>query len=246
MEEFVLTIDAEKFRSTNGVWNKLMLNDPWSVGYVSQLIETKEWKNKEEWEEFYYNSGLERQTKLGPNSSILNDDSLQLNNKVYIDNLSWDLKNLNYQYGRTKKDLMNKACRLHSQALNLSIEECYECVRFRTICETWNGIIVREANTIKKLSYMFPQLTFKKTDGKTDHTFAVDYEVFYNGVLKFGIQIKPKSYMFNTSYLQKARFANQQKYEAYFKSKRVKVLTVISKGNGEILNEDVIQHLKNI
>lgn len=246
MEEFILTIDAEKFRSTNGAWNRLMLNDPWSVGYVSQLIETQEWKNKEEWEEFYYNSGLQRKRQLGSNSSILNNDSLQLNNKTVIDNLPWNLRNLNYQYGRTKEDLMSKAQKLHKEALNLSIDECYECIRYRTICETWNGIIVREANTIANLSSMFPNLIFQKTDGVTDHTFAVDYEVFSNGILKFGIQIKPKSYTFNAPYLQKAKFANLQKYEAYFKLKGVKVLTVISKGNGEILNEDVIQHLKNI
>lgn len=49
---FILPIDAEKFRSTNDMWNKLMLNDPWSVGYVSSLIETKEWQTKEEWENF--------------------------------------------------------------------------------------------------------------------------------------------------------------------------------------------------
>ena len=51
MDEFVLTIDKDKFRSTNAKWNELMLNDPWSVGYVSTLIEAANWKNKEEWEE---------------------------------------------------------------------------------------------------------------------------------------------------------------------------------------------------
>lgn len=54
MEEFVLGIDREKFSSTNAKWNALMLNDPWSVGYVSTLIELQSWQSKEEWEEFYY------------------------------------------------------------------------------------------------------------------------------------------------------------------------------------------------
>ena len=48
MDEFVLGIDKEKFRSTNAKWNELMLNDPWSVGYVSTLIEAANWKNKED------------------------------------------------------------------------------------------------------------------------------------------------------------------------------------------------------
>jgi hypothetical protein len=246
MEEFVLTIDKEKFRSTNAVWNKLMLNDPWSVGYVSQLIETKEWINKEEWENFYYESGLQRKKLLGFNESILNDDSLQLTNKSAINSLSWELKNLNYQHGRTKEDLMRKARKLHNVSPNLTINECYECVRFRTICETWNGIIVRETNTIRNLSVLFPNLVFKKTNGMIDHTYAVDYEVFFNGKLKYGIQIKPQSYTYNAPYLQKARLANQQKYTAYFNLNGVKVLTVISKGNGEILNNEVLQQLRMI
>lgn len=56
MDEFILPIDIEKFRSTNAMWNNLMLNDPWSVGYVSTLIELQEWKSKEEWEAkaYYY------------------------------------------------------------------------------------------------------------------------------------------------------------------------------------------------
>ena len=246
MEEFVLSIDKEKFRSTNAAWNNLMLNDPWSVGYVSQLIETKEWSTKEEWELFYYDSGIKREQLLGSQAALLNDDSLQLNNKSAIMGLSWNLKNLNYQYGRTKEDLKKKAIKLQGHAKNLTIDECYECVRFRTICETWNGIIVRENNTIKTLSSMFPSLLFKKTDGETDHTFAVDYEVFRSGVLKYGIQIKPKSYTFNAPYLQKARFANQQKYTAYFNMKGVNVLTVISKGTGEIINTEVLEQLRKI
>lgn len=246
MDEFVLGIDKEKFRSTNAAWNNLMLNDPWSVGYVSQLIETKEWESKEEWEKFYYESGLQRKALIVSQSAILNDDSLQLTNKSAINSLSWNLKNLNYQYGRTKEDLMSKAKKLQSVAHSLTIEECYECVRFRTICETWNGIIVREKNTIENLSMMFPNLYFKKTDGEIDHTYAVDYEVYSNGELKYGLQIKPKSYTFNAPYLQKARYANQQKYTAYYNLKGVNVLTIISKGNGEIINQDVIWQLKKI
>lgn len=247
MDEFVLSIDTDKFRSTNAAWNNLMLNDPWSVGYVSQLIETKEWTSKEEWEQYYYSSGEERKKKLSAlNSSyniLLQDDSLQLKHKDKIHALQWNYKNINYQFGRTKEDLMSKAIKLNSFAKNLNLDECYECVRFRTICETWNGIIIRENNTINYLSSHFPHFEFKKTDGNTDHTFAVDYEVYSNRFLKCGLQIKPKSYTFNAPYLQKARFANQQKYAAYTKMKGVPVFTVISTSNGEIINHEVLQEM---
>lgn len=246
MDEFVLSIDREKFRSTNAAWNNLMLNDPWSVGYVSQLIETKRWTSKEEWEQFYYDSGAIRKSLLGSESDVLDNDTLQLNEKSVIKDLPWELKNLNYQYGRTKDDLMAKANRLHGAVSSLTIEECFECVRFRTICETWNGIFVREQNTIKTLSSMFPKLSFKKTDGETDHTYAVDYEVYYLGVLKFGIQIKPISYSYNTPYLKKAKYANQQKYAAYFKEKGVSVIVILAKSDGAIQDTQAIDMLRRI
>ena len=93
----------------------------------------------------------------------------------------------------------------------LTLEDCFECVRFRVICETWNGIILRENNTITKLKSLFPALRFEKTTGEIDHTYAVDFEVYKGSTLICGIQIKPKSYTGNAPYIQKARFANQQK-----------------------------------
>lgn len=48
MEKSDIPIDKEIFRKTNVPWNRMMLNVPWSVGSVSQLIELKLFKNKEE------------------------------------------------------------------------------------------------------------------------------------------------------------------------------------------------------
>lgn len=249
-KEFVLTIDPEKFRSTNDMWNKLMLNDPWSVGYVTSLIETKEWQSKEEWECFYYDSGQERKRLLNNslNKTILEDFSLPLHNNDKICSLPWNDRNLNTQYGRTKDDLMARANCLYANVknngYNLTLDECFECVRFRTICETWNGIIVRENNTISVLKKLFPKIEFKKTDGNIDHTYAVDYELFNDGILVCGIQIKPKSYLGKAPYLVNARYANQKKYAAYKKLHNVDVLTIISKSSGEIQNNEIIESIK--
>ena len=60
MDEFSIPIDADKFRKTNSPWNDLLLNDPWSVGYVSMLIELQTFHNKEEWKQFIlYTSSYE-------------------------------------------------------------------------------------------------------------------------------------------------------------------------------------------
>jgi len=217
--EYILTIDAEKFRSTNAPWNNLMLNDPWSVGYVTTLIELVPFEKKEDWENFYYESGQKREleiAKLSPDlQNTVNDESLIRVNRSAVNQLSWDLKNLNTQYGRTKERLQKKGLILFNEVknngLNLTLEDCIECVRFRVICETWNGVIVRERNTVQNLLNQFPNTEFRKVSGEMDHTFAVDYELYKNGVLTSAIQIKPTNAPWNAPYIQKARNANKHK-----------------------------------
>lgn len=257
MDEFVLSIDKDKFRSTNAKWNELMLNDPWSVGYVSTLIEAANWKCKEEWEETYYASGKARNAiidrmadKLGYTKEFFNDITVPYNKAKYY-GLSWDVKNINTQKGRTKEDFREKGRILYEAVKNngygLTLEECVECVRFRVICETWNGIIIRENNTIDSLQKMFPNLRFEKTEGEIDHTYAVDFQVYSKANSKFicAIQIKPKTYLGNAPYIVKARAANANKYAAYKDRYGVEVLTVISTNKGEIINKEVILKIKN-
>jgi len=248
MEEFILGIDRAKFSSTNEKWNSLMLNDPWSVGYVSTLIELQTWSSKEGWESFYYESGKQRKTLLGADAALLEDYSLIRTDKARVDSLSSGIKNLNTQYGRTREDLALKAQTLFEAVKNngygLTIEDCVECVRFRVICETWNGIILRENNTVKSLQVMFPQLSLVKTSGEDDHQYAVDFEVICSGTLVCGIQVKPKSYTWSAPYIAKARSANKQKNADYSRLKGVPVFDVISKMNGEILNPEVLVSIK--
>jgi len=249
--EYILTIDAEKFRSTNAPWNNLMLNDPWSVGYVTTLIELVPFEKKEDWENFYYESGQKRELEIAKLStdlqSTVNDEALIRVNKNEVNQLSWDLKNLNTQYGRTKERLEKKGLILFNEVKNnglgLTLEDCIECVRFRVICETWNGVIVRERNTVQNLLKQFPNTEFRKVSGEMDHTFAVDYELYKNGVLTSAIQIKPQSYTWNAPYIQKARNANKYKNQEYLKKFGVQVYDVISDSKGNIVNADVLKNL---
>lgn len=111
--EFILPISIEKFRSTNAAWNDLMLNDPWSVGYVTTLIELIPFEKKEDWELYYYKSGEDREAKiqtLKPEfQDILNNESLIRVNRGIVNSLPFELKNINTQYGRTKEGLIRKA-----------------------------------------------------------------------------------------------------------------------------------------
>lgn len=256
MEEFVLTIDKDKFRSTNAIWNELMLNDPWSVGYVSTLIETANWKNKEEWENTYYASGEVRNKfieqnaeKLGLTKDFFNDTTIPMDKRRYSA-LSWDIKNVNTQKGRTKEDFRAKAKVLYDAVKNngydLTLDDCFECVRFRVICETWNGIIIRENNTIKTMKSIFPNLVFEKVKGEIDHTYAVDFQVYKGKNLICAVQVKPKSYLQNAPYIVKARQANSKKYAAYTEKFGVPVFTIISTSKGEIINNDIITKIRQL
>jgi hypothetical protein len=243
--EWQLSIDPDKFRSTNAMWNSLRLNSPWSVGYVTTLIESEIFASKEDWEKHYFQLGqarLDALSKLTPAQKQILTNELNQN-----DAISWDLKNLNLQYGRTKDDLIRKGEILYESVKNnrhhLTEDECYECVRYRVICETWNGVIVREKNTVQALLKLYPTLEFRKVSGKIDYQYAVDYEVFKNNELKIAIQIKPKSYLRDAPYIQNARRANKAKNQLYTKDFRVSVIDIISEANGDIINHDILKKL---
>jgi len=242
-DTFILLIDKAKFRSTNGIWNQWRLNDPWSVGYVSNLIERKSFHRKEDWEDFYYDSGLKRYQqllKLAPETrNLLNDFLLKKQNPARVKTIPQNLIVLNTNYGRTKNDLMLKAKVLCKETnLSLSLDECFSCVRFRTICETWNGIILCEKNTIKNMQTRFPQIIFRKVEGERDYAYAIDYELFYEENLLGAIQIKPKSYLGNAPYIRKAKWANEQKHQKYNRDFGKNVRFVIADITGNILNDD--------
>lgn len=242
MDGFLNKLDPSKFRKTNAPWNELMLNDPWSVGYVTTLILLKPFANKEDWEEFYYEMGAYRQKKLQglpqAQASLLNDEQLVRTNRKMIFNLG-ELRNINTQNGRTKRELESKGGILHNYIKDkhpeLSLQDCIEAVRFRVICETWNGVILREKRTVKKLEEEFTGCIFRSTSGEEDHLYAVDFEVFKGSLRVCGIQIKPKSYTFDSLYLRRAKAANHQKFEKYRRDYDVPVFTIISEMSGEII-----------
>lgn len=244
MEEFVLNIDHGKFQSTNAAWNELMLNDPWSVGYVTSIIEYKTFSRKEEWEELYYRTGAYRNALIEEHhqeyKEILNDESLIRIATEKMLALPNPIRAVNNAHGRTKEEFRKKAQILQefmrSRGSTISEEECVECVRFRTICETWNGVIVREKNTIKTLQTLFPTYTFRKVPGEMDHRYAVDYEVLQEDHLLLALQIKPPSYTRNAPYIIKARKANKKKNAAYTDHYGVNVVDVIASSLGDIDN----------
>ena len=253
MTEFVLSIDTRKFSSTNALWNDLMLNDPLSVGYVSTLIALQQFATKEDWEQFYYKTGAEREALLAnldlESQGILRDERMIRTNKAKVLKLSQDHSNINTQHGRTIEELRKKGEILYEN-LNpkgrLTKDECFECVRYRVICETWNGIIIRERNTIEAMKKKCVGVEFRSVSGEVDYTYAVDYEVYKKNKLICGIQIKPKSYTWNAPYIQSAKRANEKKNASYTEQFKVPVITIISDTKGTILNAEALNTLLRV
>lgn len=252
--EFELSIDPAKFRATNAAWNTLMLNDPWSVGYVSTLIESQSFQNKEDWERFYYNSGKKRNELLKavtpPVFYALEKEQVIRVGKQAARKLDWHIRNLNTGYGRTKEQLTAKgeilSEFLRSKRIQLTKNEAFECVRFRVIGETWNGILVRERNTVHKLSALFPTTEFRKVSGEIDHRYAIDYELYHHGKLTAGIQIKPNSYNGKAAYILKAKRANKIKNAHFFAAFAVEVIDILADTKGNISNPEGLQKIKQL
>lgn len=254
MELFINHVPTKKFTATNEIWNNLRLNAPWSVGYVSYLINVKTFTKKQHWEEFYYQTGNERNYLLQHTAQeqstiqLLNNELLSYKCPKRIANIPNKFRKLNLYYGRTKKQLVQKGKILYQEAkkkgIEISLEESVLCVKFRVLGETWNGIIGREKNVQACLRKIFRKATFKKTTADFDHKYAVDLELYQQNKLICGLQIKPTSYMGKAPYLQTARKANQKKNEQYQKKFGVVVLNILANVNGAIKNREVMEQVK--
>lgn len=248
-------LNYKKFQYTNKIWNDIKMNSPWSIGNVSYLITSHNFRNKEEWKEFYFKSGQDRLNEM---NKITQNNKSKLNLIEMEKDLPYAVKNLNFKFGRTRDELIHKGHLLYEAVLKdgnkqgLSIQECIYSVMFRTIGETWNGIIQRELNTMQVLSEKLnnENITIKKVDGDFDAKYAVDFELYLEGVLVCGIQVKPPSYLSGTTpEIVEIKTVNEEKNKLYTDKYGAKVHYVYSKINGTIENisviEDIILQIKN-
>lgn len=249
MEIFKNIVNQQKFKSTNYIWNRLRLNNPWSIGYVSNLIESKTFNSKEEWKEFYYQSGEER-------LKLIENICSKEHKRALLDftksaQLPKEIKDLNLSFGRTEKELDERGQYMYEQIveegnpLKITLAECIYMVKYRVMAETWNGIIAREHNTVKAMEAQFPEITFRKSEGERDYSYGIDYELFENESLLCAVQIKPMSYQKGISReIIKAKKANEAKNLKYQEDYKADVLYVYSNSKGVINNQDVLEKIR--
>lgn len=231
-------------KQTNTIWNRMRLNSMWSVGTVSKLINDKDFKSYQEWEDYYFESGRKRRElieKLPKEEQVIVlNPSLDINT---IKQLPEHLIDINYNYGRTPEEISNKAFALLGgvtlQGGQLGIDEAIAAVCQRVLVDVYDGIIKRERNTINTLSSLLPGLTFKEMVGIDDNKYGVDYEIYKQDQLICGLQIKPESYISNNN--MSSHRINLKKNKQYYEDFGVEVLYVYSDKRGIIKNFEIIE-----
>lgn len=251
LELFECEISREKLAATNKMWSKIKLNNPWMVGTTSALIQQHVFRTKEEWKLYYFETGLRRIEALNKVSKEDRSVLTSLNPKQSYSCKSYDNNSFNLYNGRTKQELCLIGDVLYGEMMKIgnpdkvTRRDCRYSVYYRVIAETWNGY-VREENTMTNLlGILGERIEITKTSGRVDSLYAVDAEIQLNGKLVCAIQIKPDSYRKNFASNEKYRQINKEKNDNYTNKYGVPVVYIYSEHDGEILNKESIETIKN-
>lgn len=251
MDIFECPVSPQLLSDTNKIWNELKLNSGWYLGTVSSLIHAATFQNKREWEHYYYQSGMKRRqtlatlTEMERRALCLVGGDLQRR----IKQATPAHKALNYNHGRTKKELqligniMFTIIQERYPNMNITQRQCQQIVIYHTIGETWNGIQKREVNTIQHLQKHFPSATFERIRGHKDAQYEVDVEMYEAGKLVCGVQIKPVSYKKKFGFKDETLEMNVRKNALYTETFGVPVFYIFSSISGEIDNRETLTEL---
>lgn len=244
------SIPALDFQKTNGPWNALRLNAPWSIGYTTGLLLSREFTSYLDWQAYYFETGEKRNKLLSALPLTVQKEANGLaDTPIDRRNIAYkypQLDKINKNYGRTKIQLLDKGTILHNYLvkINIPIEPryCTQAVYYRVLGETWNGVI-REKQCFDQIQLLLPQVRIQKVDPSFDHTYAVDGLLYRDQELLFGVQIKPNSYMSTKPYILKARRSNVRKNEKFTKKYKVPVLDLYYDHQGRI-HENQLHYLR--
>lgn len=222
------------------------------VGMMNELILKKEFKTKEEWEKFYYNSGRERLEKINNFIKQKWEELKKSGSKRTSVPKSWIKRfiiknNLLEGYGRTEEELNKLGAILYNSiskriipshekyikvAKEITSKDCQDYIKEVVIDTTWVGELKRGINVIKNLKKLGIG-EFTKTSGKVDALQSVDYELILNKG-KMGIQIKPEGF---EPVINKSNKIAQEKFDG-------RVFTIKADKDGNIQNQKILEEIK--
>lgn len=245
------------FRSTNGMWNYLSLNQGWSIGLLMKIVGNRRFKSFNEWETYYLKSGEERKRALMKLPVHIRKKLEDLRAHYtdppgYKKGLSDEHFKINHNMGRTMEDLEFLATVLYDEVkrtgnpFNMTLEDCINHVYIRVVDEIYIGI-QREDNTLTTLEKEFPELRFKNTKPYIDRKYAIDAEVYDGRKLVCGIQIKSPFYLKGrTDEMRESLSHNEQKMQNYREEFDTEAFFVYSEVTGEIKNPEVLNKIRKL
>lgn len=131
---------------------------------------------------------------------------------------------------------------VQSELASLTKEDCYNYIYNLTINRTFDGYIREKSVVNDGLAKLFSEVRFEESPPELDHAGDIDYIGYVTNHNAFGIQIKPVTAQSNfgnysVSERMKASFDN-------FKNDFGGNVFIVFSLDGEIANEQVIEHIK--
>lgn len=135
-------------------------------------------------------------------------------NKIDISQKGWE-NYYNKHFGFSKLIKVFEIIKEKCYTFGMSDEDVKWYIFYRSIGQTWNGLIT-EQEVIDELMPYFPEYNFRKTSYQIDHTYCIDWEMMSNDKAVLGLQIKPISYKYmNTPYQLKAKENHKKLNDKY-------------------------------
>ncbi len=162
----------------------------------------------------------------------LNDPTLTYGHQEDLGEYS----HLQFDFGRTPFELVQRAYILRQavtqKSKELSLDQCYQIVKYRVLGETWNGIYLREHHVCEQIRMRYMKVEIVRSTSEEDYRYAIDAILRQDGQDQVALQIKPLSYRGNAPYLAKAKKANTKKQAAYTERYDVPVITIHADEDG--------------
>lgn len=234
------SIPIGDFKKTNGPWNVLKLNAPWSVGYTSGLFLSRSFQDYLSWQSYYFKTGYMRKKRLEQYPRDIQSIANALQDHPDHPEVVRQypaLSDINMKYGRTRMQLKSKGIDLYNymvrQGIKIDSRYCEEAVFYRVLGETWNGM-GREQQCFDQIRALFPMVKIVKVEPSFDHQYAVDGMLYKEDKLICAIQIKPHSYLGKSPYILKAKRSNIRKTEKFTEKYKVDVIELYYNDHGTI------------
>ena len=227
--------EGKIFSALNRPFNDLKLNASANVGSVANMVRCGDFHSKEEWAAAYFFSG----TMTARSRALLAKKYQE--RRASVDEVKV-LMDLQRNSGRSRKELGVLGVKLHSYVMEnpdkypdahgATLKQCQYAVYYMVICTTWNGIALRERNTIEMLKQAMPGAEFRLSTPEED-AGGVDYIALVDGTAVCGLQIKPVSYMKR----ENAQTARNAALHSLFEAEHgYPVVTVYSRESGTVIS----------